>query len=214
MDLFGPPLWDSLGGKRYGLVIIDDYSRYTWVFFLKSKDETKATFIDFAKQAQRKYNMAILAIRSDNGSEFKNYTLEEFLSDEGIEHQYSASYTPQQNGVAERKNRTLVEMARSMLDEYKSPYSFWAEAINTACHYSNRLFFRPLMKKTPYELLTGKKPNVSYFRVFGCKCHVYIKGCPIAKFESRTFDGIFLDMPQTPILIGSTTYPLGVLKNL
>src|ERR1041384_5988074 len=162
VDLFGPPSWDSLGGKKYGLVIVDDYSRYTWVFFLKSKDETKATFIDFAKQAQRKYNLALLAI-SDNGSEFKNYTLEEFLSDEGIEHQYSAPYTPQQNGVAERKNRTLVEMARSMLDEYKSPYSFWAEAINTACHASNRLFLRKILMMTPYELLTGHKPNVKYF---------------------------------------------------
>ena len=92
----------------------------------------KITFIDFAKQAQCKFDKEILAIRSDNGSEFKNYTLEEFLSDEGLKHQYSAPYTPQQNGVAERKNRTLVEMERSMLDEYKSPHSFWAEAINTA----------------------------------------------------------------------------------
>ena len=86
MDLFGPPSWDSLGAKKYGLVIVDDYSRYTWVFFLKSKDEMKATFIDFAKQSQRKFNKEILAIRSDSGSEFKNYTLEEFLSDEEIEH--------------------------------------------------------------------------------------------------------------------------------
>ena len=117
MDLFGPLSWDSFGGKKYGLVIVDDYSRYTWVFFLKSKDETKITFIDFSKQAQRKFDKEIWAIRSDNGSEFKNYTLEEFLSDEGIEHQYSAPYTPKQNGVAQRKNRTLVEMARCMLDE-------------------------------------------------------------------------------------------------
>src|SRR3954464_1622150 len=154
VDLFGPPSWDSLGGKKYGLVIVDDYSTYTWVFFLKSKDETKAIFVDFAKQAQRKYNMAILAIRSDNGFEVKNYTLEEFLSDEGIEHQYSAPYTPQQNGFAERKNRTLVEMARCMLDEYKSPYSFWFEAIKTACHASNQLFLCKILMKTPFEILT------------------------------------------------------------
>src|SRR3954463_3976393 len=192
VDLFGPPSWDSLGGKKYGLAIIDDYSRYTWVFFLKSKDETKATFIDFSKQAQRKYNMAILAIRSDNGSEFKNYTLEEFLSDEGIEHQYSAPYTPPQNGVAERKNRTIVEMARSMLDEYKSPYSFWAEAINTACHASNRLFLRKILMKTPYELLTGHKPNVKYFRVFGCKCFILNKKDRLTKFQYKTIEVIFV----------------------
>src|SRR4051812_35833196 len=121
VDLFGPPSWDSLCGKKYGLFIVDDYSRYTWVFFLKSKDETKITFIDFFKQAQRKFDKKILAIRNDYGSEFKNYTLEEFLSDERVEHQYSTPYTHQQNGVDERKNHPLVEMARSMLDEYKSP---------------------------------------------------------------------------------------------
>ena len=192
MDLFGPPTYDSLGGKKYCLVIVDDYTRYCWTFYLKRKSETQKIFIDFATLVQCQYDSKILAIRSDNGTEFKNYTMDDFLSGEGIQHQYSAAYTPQQNGVAERKNRTLIDMARTMLAEFRSPYNFWAEAINTACHYSNRLFFRPLMKKTPYELLIGKKPNVSYFRVFGCKCHVYIKGCPIAKFESRTFDGIFV----------------------
>uniref|UniRef100_A0A8I7BEB6 Integrase catalytic domain-containing protein n=1 Tax=Hordeum vulgare subsp. vulgare TaxID=112509 RepID=A0A8I7BEB6_HORVV len=192
VDLFGPPSWASLGGKKYDLVIVDDYSRYTWVFFLKSKDETKITFIDFAKQAQRKFDKGIKAIRSDNGSEFKNYTLEEFLSDEGIEHQYSAPYTPQQNGVAERKNRTLVEMARSMLDKYKSPHSFWAEAVNTSCHASNRLFLRSILEKTPYELLTGNKPNVKYFRVFGCKCFILNKRERLGKFQSKTTEGIFV----------------------
>src|SRR3954467_13400215 len=104
-----------------------------------------------------------MAIRSDNGTEFKNYTMDEFLSDEGIKHQYSAAYTPQQNGVAERNNRTLIEMARTMLDEYKSSYKLWAEAINTECHASNRLYLHKLKNKTSYELLIGKKPNVKYF---------------------------------------------------
>ena len=162
LDLFGPPSYDSLGGRRYCLVIVDDYTRYTWVFFLKTKDETQETFISFAKEAQRQHQCEIMAIRSDNGTEFKNYTMDEFLSDEGIKHQFSVAYTPQQNGVAERKNRTLIEMARTMLDEYKSPYKLWAEAINTACHASNRLYLRKHKNKTPYELMTGKKPNVKY----------------------------------------------------
>ena len=100
-----------------------------------------------------------MAIRSDNGSEFKNYTLDEFLSEEGIRHQYSAAYTPQQNGVAERKNQTLIEMGRSMLAEFKTPLNFWAEGISTACHSSNRLYFRKKLDKTPYELLTSNKSN-------------------------------------------------------
>ncbi|KAK1651096.1 hypothetical protein QYE76_068901 [Lolium multiflorum] len=133
-----------------------------------------------------------MAIRSDNGSEFKNYTLNDFLSDEGIRHQYSAAYTPQQNGVAERKNRTLMDMARSMMAEYKSRYNFWAEAISTACHSSNRLYLRKGLNKTPYEILTGNKPNISYFKVFGCKCFYKIKGVRLSKFAPKALEGIFV----------------------
>ena len=96
MDLFGSFSYTSLGGKKYGLVTVDDYSRYTWVFFLRSKDETQETFITFAKQVQRQYKQDILMIGSDNGSEFKNYTVQEFVENEGIVHQFSASYIPQQ----------------------------------------------------------------------------------------------------------------------
>jgi transposase InsO family protein len=176
MDLFGPPSHESLGGKKYCLVIVDDYSRYTWVYFFKLKSETQQTVIDFTNQVQRQHDKTILAIRSDNGTEFKNYTLSEFLSDEGIKHQYSAAYTPQQNGVAERKNRTLMDAARTMLAEFKSPYNFWAEAISTACHATNRLYLRKGLDKTPYEILTGNKPSIHYFRVFGCKCYILKKG--------------------------------------
>ena len=94
--------------------------------------------------------------------------------------------------VAERKNRTLMDMARSMLAEFKSPLSFWAEAISTTCHSSNRLYFSKGLNKTPYEILTGNKPNISYFRVFGCKCFYLIKGCRLTKFESKTLEGIFV----------------------
>ena len=192
MDLFGPPSHDSLGGKKYCLVIVDDYSRYTWVYFFKFKSETQRTIIDFANQVQRQHNTTILMIRSDNGTEFKNYTLDELLSDEGIKHQYSTPYTPQQNGVAERKNRTLMDAARTMMAEFKSPYNFWAEAISTACHATNRLYLRKGLNKTSYEILSGHKPNISYFRVFGCKCYILIKGTRLAKFDSKTEEGIFV----------------------
>ena len=142
-----------------------------------------------------------MAIRSDNDSEFKNYTLNDFLSDEGIRHQYSAAYTPQQNGVAERKNRTLMDMARTMLAEHKSPYNFWAEAISTACHSANRLYLHKLLNKTPYEILTGNKPNISYFKVFGCKCFYLIKGLRLSKFDSKALEGIFVGYGA-----GSRTY--------
>ncbi|KAK1632593.1 hypothetical protein QYE76_006908 [Lolium multiflorum] len=187
VDLFGPVTHASLGAKKHCLVIVDDYSRYTWVYFLKTKDETQQIFIDFATEVQRQHNLLIMAIRSDNGSEFKNYTLNDFLSDEGIRHQYSAAYTPQQNGVAERKNRTLMDMARSMMAEYKSRYNFWAEAISTACHSSNRLYLRKGLNKTPYEILTGNKPNISYFKVFGSLEGIFV-GYGAESHTYRIFD--------------------------
>jgi transposase InsO family protein len=118
------------------------------------------------RRAQNEFGLRIKKIRSDNGTEFKNSQIEDFLEDEGINHESSSPYTPQQNGVVERKNRTLLDMARTMLDEYKTLDWFWAEAINTACYSINRLYLHQILKKTSYELLTDKKPNVSYFRVF------------------------------------------------
>ncbi|KAM0872543.1 hypothetical protein ACQ4PT_038661 [Festuca glaucescens] len=167
LDLFGPSHYDTLGGSKYGLVIVDDYSRYSWVFLLKSKDETYKEFIIFAKKAQRMYEAEIKAIRTDNGTEFKNYTMQEFVDDEGTKHEFSAPYTPQQNGVVERKNQTIIEMARTMLSEFKSPHKFWGEAISTAVHYSNRLFLRPLHNKTPYELLTGDADPSNAIKLMG-----------------------------------------------
>jgi transposase InsO family protein len=106
-------------------------------------------------------------IRSDNGSEFKNLQVEEYLEEEGIKQRFSASYTPQQNSVVERKNRTLIDMARTMLGEFKMPERFWSEAVNTACHAINRVYLHLLLKKTSYELLTGNKPTCLIFVYLG-----------------------------------------------
>jgi hypothetical protein len=118
--------------------------------------------------------------------------LNDFLSGEGIHHQYSSPYTPQKNGVAERKNRTLMDMARTLLAEFKSPYKFWAKAINTACHATNRLYLRKDLNTTPYEILTGNKPNIKYFRVFGCKCFYLKEGVHLSRFDSKALEGIFV----------------------
>ncbi|WVZ64090.1 hypothetical protein U9M48_013659 [Paspalum notatum var. saurae] len=174
MDLFGPTTYTSICGNNYGFVIVDDFSRYTWVYFLEDKTEVAHVFSKFAKRAQNEFNTSIIKIRSDNGREFDNTNIEEYCDEFGIKHEFSTTYTPQQNGVVGRKNRTLITLARSMLDEYGTSEKFWAEAINTACYASNRLYPR-LLDKTPYELLNGRKPNISYFRVFGCKCYIYKK---------------------------------------
>ena len=129
----------------------------------------------FVRRAQKEFDLPIKKVRSDNGTEFKNTLDEEFLDEEGIKHEFSTPYTPQQNGVVERKNRALIYMARTMLDEYKTPDIFWCDTVNTASHAITRLYLHKKLKKTSYVLLTGIKPKVSYFRVFGCKCFILNK---------------------------------------
>jgi transposase InsO family protein len=192
MDLFEPVAYLTIGGSKYGLVIVDDFSRFTWVFFLQDKSRTQGTLNRFLRRAQNEFELKVKKIRSDNGSEFKNLQVEEFLEEEGIKHEFSAPYTPQQNGVVERKNMTLIDMARMMLGEYKTPKRFWLETVNTACHAINRLYLHRLLKKTSYELLTGNKPNVSYFCVFGSKCYILVKKGRHSKFAPKVVEGFLL----------------------
>jgi transposase InsO family protein len=129
-----------VGGKWYVLVVVDDYSRYAWVFFLEDKSETFGFVQDLiVRLKNERHGNAIRAIHSDNSSEFKNSRFDAFGRDLGLEHQYSTPYVPPQNGVVERKNQTLCEMARTMLNEHRTPRRYWAEAVNTACHVSNRI---------------------------------------------------------------------------
>jgi hypothetical protein len=146
----------------------------------------------FFKRAQNEFDSKVKKIMSDNGTEFKNTQVEDYLDEEGIKHEVLAPYTPQQNGIVERKNRTLIEMARTMLDEYKTSDWFWTKVVNTTCHATNRLYLLKLLKKTPYEPLAGNKPNVSYFRVFGCKCYVLQKVSKSSKFAPKGHEGFLL----------------------
>ncbi|KAI3744767.1 hypothetical protein L1987_57858 [Smallanthus sonchifolius] len=132
MDLFGPISIRSIGGKSYCLVVTDDYSRFSWVKFLSSKAETTELVQYLIMGLENLFNLKVRRIRSDNGNEFKNSKMGLFYLQRGIHHEFSAPYVPQQNGVAERKNRTLVETARTMLADSKLPVTFWAEAVNTA----------------------------------------------------------------------------------
>jgi hypothetical protein len=156
------------------------------------KNQIQETLKGFLRQAQNEFRLRIKKIRSDNGTEFKNSQIEGFLEEEGIKHEFSSPYTPQQNGVVERKNRTLLDMARTMLNEYKTPDRFWAEAINTAWYSINRLYLHRILKKKSYELLTGKKSNVSYFRVFGIKCFILVKRGRKSKFAPKVVEGFLL----------------------
>jgi transposase InsO family protein len=192
MDLFGPTTYTSIGGNKYGFVIVDDFSRYTWVFFLHDKSDTFDLFKSFVKRVYNEFDFKIKRVRSDNGNEFKNTRVDELCDDLGIKHQFSAKYTSQSNDIVERKNRTLIEMARSMLNEYDVSEAFWAEAINTACYSSNRLYCHPKLELTPYELLNDRKPSIAHLRVFGCKCYILRKGTKLGKFDKKCDEGFLL----------------------
>ena len=193
MDLFGPSRTMSFGGNYYALVIVDDFSRYTWTLFITHKSDSFQAFRKLAKVIQNKKNLKIASIRSDHGGEFENKDFELFCDEHGIEHNFSAPRTPQQNGVVERKNRSLEEIARTLLNDTSLPKYFWAEAVNTACYIMNRALIRPILKKTPYELYNGRKPNISHLHVFGCKCFVLNNGKDnLGKFDAKSDEGIFL----------------------
>ncbi|WVZ80506.1 LOW QUALITY PROTEIN: hypothetical protein U9M48_027976 [Paspalum notatum var. saurae] len=192
MDTVGPARVASVSEKWYALVVVDDFSRFSWVFFIEFKDEAFGFVRDLVLRLRNESHKAMRAIRSDNGGEFRNSRFENFCRDRGLEHQFSSPYTPPQNGVVERKNRTLVEMARTMLDEHRTPRRFWAEAVNTAYYIANRIFLRAFLGKTSYELRFGRQPSLKHLRAFGCMCFVLKKAGHLDKFESRCLDGIFL----------------------
>jgi hypothetical protein len=197
MDLFGPTTYTSISSNKYEFVILDDFTRYTWCYFLF----TKVMCLQPSRHSSREFTMSLKPpsrkVRSDNRSEFNDTRIDGLCDEFGIRHQFLTKYTPQSNGLVERKNRTLIDIARSKLSEYNVSYSFWAEAINMACYYSNRLYCHPMMEKTPYELLNGRKPNIAYFRVFGCKCYILKKDIRLSKFEKKCDEGFLLGYSTT-----------------
>ncbi|GJZ03518.1 ribonuclease H-like domain-containing protein [Tanacetum coccineum] len=177
------------------------HRRFSWVFFLRTKDETSGILKDFIRQIENQLNQKVKTIRCDNGTEFKNRDFIEFCGSKGIKREYSNARTPQQNGVAERKNRTLIEAARTMLADSFLPNTFWAEAVSTACYVLNRVLVTKPHNKTPYELVTGKIPIISYIRPFGC--HV-----TILNTIDHTIDhlGKFNGKSDKGFLVGTTLY--------
>ncbi|GJY94132.1 putative ribonuclease H-like domain-containing protein [Tanacetum coccineum] len=192
MDLFGPTFVSSLMNKKYCLVVTDDYSRFTWVFFLASKDETSGILKSFITQIENLVDKKVKIIRCDNGTEFKNRVMSEFCEKKGIKREFSVARTPQQNGVAERRNRTLIEAARTMLADSKLPTTFWAEAVNTACYVQNRVLVVKPHNKTPYELFRGRTPSLSFMKPFGCHVTILNSLDHLGKFDGKSDDGFFV----------------------
>nr|GEY15890.1 reverse transcriptase domain-containing protein [Tanacetum cinerariifolium] len=192
MDLCDPIRVQTINGKKYILVIVDDYSRFTWVKFLRSKDETSEVVIKFITQIQVGLNKTVRYVRTDNGTEFVNHTVTEYYERIGIFHQNTVPRTPQQNGVVERRNRTLVEAARTMLIFSKALMFLWIEAVATACYTQNCSLIHSRHHKTPYELVHNKKPDLTFFRVFGALCYPTNNSEDLGKLQPTADTGIFV----------------------
>nr|GEU39611.1 putative ribonuclease H-like domain-containing protein [Tanacetum cinerariifolium] len=192
MDLFGPTNVKSLMKKSYCLVITDDFSRFSWVFFFNTKDETSGILKTFITGIENQLDCKVKVIRCDNGTEFKSSVLNQFCDLKGIKREFSVARTPQQNGVAKRKNRTLIDAARTMIVDSKLPTTFWAEAVNTSCYVLNRdLVIKP-QNKTPYELIHGRPPLIDFMKPFGCPVIILNTRDHLGKFDGKADEGFFV----------------------
>nr|GEW08611.1 retrovirus-related Pol polyprotein from transposon TNT 1-94 [Tanacetum cinerariifolium] len=192
MDLYWPMRVASVNGKKYIIVIVDDYSWFTWVKFLASKDEAPDFIIKFLKMIQVRLNMSVRKIRTDNGTKFVNQTLRSYYESVGNSHETSVMRSPQQNGIVERRNHTLVEATQTMLIYAKAPLFLWAKAVATACYTQNRSIIWLLYRKTPYELLHDKIPDLSYLHVFSALCYPKNNSEDLGKLQAKADIGIFI----------------------
>lgn len=191
-DLCGPMEQVSLGGMKYFATFIDDYTRKVYVYLLKNKSSVLDVFKDFKSKVENELDRKIKSIRSDNGKEYVSTDFEGFLRKHGIEHQTSTPYSPQQNGLAERMNRSLVERAKCMLFDANLSKQYWAEAIATAAYVINRSPTKSLDGKTPIELWSGRKPNLSNLRIFGSEVMVQIPKERRQKWDAKSRKLIFV----------------------
>lgn len=190
-DLCGPMATVTLSGKRYVLTFIDDYSRFTAIYLIKEKSEAFGKFQEYVELCKTMFNRKPKVLRTDRGGEYMGNRFINYLEKEGIQYQRTAPYTPQQNGVAERKNRTLIEMARCMVIEANLEKSFWGEAVVMANYIQNRLPARDIVK-TPFESWYGHKPSIKHFQRFGSKCYTFVPDERRRKLDPKAIQAIFV----------------------
>ena len=188
-DLWGPSRKPSNGGARYMLTIIDDYSRQVWPYFLKHKSDAFDSFKEWKTMVEKQTERKVKVLRTDNGMEFCSGAFKSYCRKEGIVRHHTIPHTPQQNGVAERMNRTIISKARCMLSNSGLSRRFWAEAASTACYLINRSPSTAIGKKTPFEMWSGSPCDYSKLRVFGCTAYAHVDN---GKLEPRAIKCIFL----------------------
>jgi hypothetical protein len=190
-NLCGPVTPATPGGRRYFLLLDDDLSRYMWVMILGSKGEDANAIRRVQVAAEAECGCKLRVLRTDNGGEFTVAEFASYCADEGVQRHYSAPYDPQQNGVVERRNQTVVGKAQALLKQRGMSAVFWGEAVVTAVYILNRSPTKALNGMTPYEAWHGRKPVVSHLRVFGCLAFTKELG-HIGKLDDRSTPGVFI----------------------
>jgi len=190
-DICGP-MESSFGGCRYFLLFIDDCTRMTWVYFLKAKSEAFEKIIHFKHLVENSTKERIATLRTDNGGEFTSNEFNDYCRNNGIKMQLTNSYTPQQNGVTERMNQTLMVMARSMLHFKGLSTKYWAEAVHTTIYLRNRSPTSALDGITPYEAWYGTKPSINHLRIFCSTCYALVPKEQRTKLENRSMKCMLL----------------------
>ncbi|GFW35675.1 retrovirus-related Pol polyprotein from transposon TNT 1-94 [Trichonephila clavipes] len=195
MDLCGPMPTESQGGNKYFLSIIDDYSRKVTVFRIRNKSDVFHTFIRFQKRAERFLSKKVIAVRTDGGLEFCNKDMDNFLTELGIKHEVTNSYTPEMNGVAERFNLTALDGIKTLLKSSEVPHKFWGEALLCFTYAWNRICHKD-SNKTPFEKYSGRKPSVLHLKPFGCLAYAGVPKQIRKKFDMRAKMGIMMGYAQ------------------
>lgn len=191
-DICGPMNIKSYGNARYFATFIDDKTRYMEIVFLKSRSDILKEFDKYRLRVERETGRKIVKLRSDNAKEYISKEFNDYVEKLGVKRQLTVEYTPQQNGVAERANRTIVEMARAMLIKSNVPKGLWAEAVNTAAFLRNRCPSKANNGITPHESWSNRKPNVKFIKVFGSHATYLKKGAGIKKFDPKGEKAIFV----------------------
>lgn len=189
-DLWGPVPILSTTSARYFLLFVNDFSRFTWIYVLHSKDQVSSTFLKFKALVETQFNLSIKNLQSDNGGEFK--ALAPHLSKHGIHHQFSCPYTSEQNGRAERKIRHIVETDLSLLNTASLPFKFWTYAFQIVVHLINCMATPTLQHMSPFQILFHKLPDYRFFKTFSCLCYPYLRPYSSNKLLHRSAPCIFL----------------------
>ena len=200
-DLVHSDVWTapcmSRENHKYFVTFIDEKSKYTWVTLIQSKDRVLEAFKNFQSHVANHFSAKLKILRSDNGGEYTSQAFKQYLAQHGIIHQTSCPYTPQQNGVAERKNRHLMEVARSMMFHMNVPKRFWSDAVMSACYLINRTPTKVLNDLSPFEVLNKSKPSLDHLRVFGCICFVLVPGEQRNKLDARSSKAMLIGYSPT-----------------